>query len=112
VIQAMLTFRGYQVIEAKDGEEAVERLRTGGPSIGIVLLDIQMPRMNGWDTLEKIHGLNSRIPVLMLSGGVSDPPGDGSRINRTSGVLRKPFASEELLRSIRKALDAGMPKKG
>jgi signal transduction histidine kinase/CheY-like chemotaxis protein len=110
VIQAMLTFRGYQVIEAKDGEEAVERLRTGGSAIGIVLLDIQMPRMNGWDTLEKIHGLNPRIPVLMLSGGVSDPPGDGSGMNRTAGMLRKPFASEELLRSVRKALDAGMTR--
>jgi two-component system C4-dicarboxylate transport response regulator DctD len=75
-----------------------------------VLLDIQMPRMNGWDTLEKIHGLNPRIPVLMLSGGVSDPPGDGSGMNRTAGMLRKPFASEELLRSVRKALDAGMTR--
>jgi signal transduction histidine kinase/ActR/RegA family two-component response regulator len=105
VVQAMLTFRGYQVIEAADGAEAVERFRAAVGTVNLVLLDIQMPRMNGWDTMERIHELNPRVPVLLLSGGDSDPPGDGSALSRAAGILRKPFASPELLRAVRKALD-------
>jgi two-component system cell cycle sensor histidine kinase/response regulator CckA len=105
VVQAMLTFRGYQVVEAVDGTEAVERFQAANGTVNLVLLDIQMPRMNGWDTMEKIHELDPRVPVLLLSGGDSDPPGDGSSLTRAAGVLKKPFASPELLRAIRRALD-------
>ncbi len=106
VIQAMLVFRGYKVIEAGDGAEAIERFRSGGEKINLVLLDLQMPRLNGWDTMEKIHELNPATPVLLLSGGVSDPPGNGDALSRSAGMIRKPFASTELLRAVRKALDA------
>ena len=107
VIRAMLSFRGYQVVEASDGAEAIERFRATTGGIDLVLLDIQMPRMNGWDTMEKLHELDPRIPFLMLSGGISDPPGDGSALSRAAGILRKPFASAELLHAVRKVLEAG-----
>lgn len=106
VIRAMLLFRGYQVVEAGDGAEAIDRFRSTGGGINLVLLDIQMPRMNGWDAMDRLFELNPKIPVLLLSGGVSDPPGDGSAISRPAGILRKPFASAELLHAIREALDA------
>jgi two-component system cell cycle sensor histidine kinase/response regulator CckA len=106
VIAAMLSFRGYHVIEAGDGTEAMERFRSASGLINLVLLDLQMPRLNGWDTMEKIQELNPQVPVLLLSGGESDPPGDGSALTRAAGVLRKPFASAELLRAVRKVLDA------
>jgi len=111
VIQAMLVFRGYQVLEAGDGAEAIERYRSKREKINLVLLDLQMPRLNGWETMEKIHELNPKIPVLLLSGGVSDPPGDVSALARSAGMVRKPFASTELLRLVRKALDA-TPRNG
>jgi CheY-like chemotaxis protein len=106
VMRAMLSFRGYQVVEAVDGEEALERLRTLPGRIDLVLLDLQMPRMNGWDTMDKMKQTCPELPVLLLSGGVSDPPGDGSALSRSAGVLRKPFASSELLRAVRRVLDA------
>jgi len=107
----MLSFRGYQVVEASDGTEAIERFRATSGGIDLVLLDIQMPRMNGWDTMEKLHELDPKIPFLMLSGGISDPPGDGSALSRAAGILRKPFASAELLHAVRKVLEAG-PRSG
>jgi two-component system cell cycle sensor histidine kinase/response regulator CckA len=106
VIRAMLAFRGYQVVEAGDGTEAVDRFRAANGDIDLVLLDIQMPRMNGWDTLEKLHKLDSEIPVLLLSGGVSEPPADRIASSRPAAVLQKPFASAELLRMVRKILDS------
>ena len=105
VIRAMLTFRGYRVVEAGDGMEAVDRFRAAGGGIDLVLLDIQMPRMNGWDTMEQLHQLDSEIPVVLLSGGVSEMPAGRSRSSRPSAVLQKPFASAELLRAVRKTLD-------
>jgi len=106
VIRAMLSFRGYRVVEAVDGMEAVDRFRAAHEGVDLVLLDIQMPRLNGWDTMEKLHELDAEIPVLLLSGGVSEAPAGRSRSSRPSAVLQKPFASAELLRAVRRSLDS------
>jgi CheY-like chemotaxis protein len=111
VLEAMLVFRGYKVLEAGDGVEAIERLRTGREAIDLVLLDIQMPRLNGWEAMGRIHALRPKLPVLLLSGGNSDPPGGDEALARSAGVVGKPFASADLLRAVRQALDA-TPKQG
>jgi two-component system, cell cycle sensor histidine kinase and response regulator CckA len=105
-VRAMLAFHGYRIIEADDGAEAVEHFLSGKGAIDIVLMDIQMPRMSGWNAMRKIHQLSPRTPVILLSAGVSDPPNDGKAPSRSAGMMLKPFTSEALLQAIRKALKA------
>jgi two-component system cell cycle sensor histidine kinase/response regulator CckA len=105
VVRATLTFHGYQVIEASDGMDGIERFLAAKGRINIVLLDLQMPRMNGWETMKKVHGLNPRTPIILLSGGVSDPPDDGKALARSAGLMQKPFTSRDLLRMVRRVLD-------
>ena len=104
VMIATLSFRGYKVLEAVDGEEAVQRYRETGKDIDLVLLDIQMPRMNGWDAMETILTINPKARVLLLSGGSPVEPNPGAA-DRAAGILLKPFQNVQLLRSIREALD-------
>jgi len=67
LMEAMLTPRGYQIILAKDGEEAVGITRSQIPDL--ILLDIMMPVMDGYATLAKIKedGATANIPVIMVS---------------------------------------------
>lgn len=104
VMTATLSFRGFRVLEAQNGEEAVQRYRESGKDIDLVLLDIQMPRMNGWDTMDAILSLNPKARIILLSGGTPNPPHAGAA-DRALGLLLKPFESVKLLRAIREALD-------
>lgn len=66
VFSALLRHSGYRVLEAADGVEALELWHREAPAL--VLLDVDMPRLNGWQTLEKIRLRGGRQPVLMLTG--------------------------------------------
>ena len=64
----------YEVVEAKDGEEALRILEEQNDSIAIVLLDIVMPKKDGFDVLEAMNerGWISKLPVLMITAEYSD----------------------------------------
>ena len=104
VMMAALSFRGFRVLEAKDGEEAMQHYRQSMKDIDLVLLDLQMPRMNGWDTMDQILALNPGARIILLSGGSPVPPKPGA-MDRALGILMKPFESVQLLRAIREGLD-------
>ena len=63
-IAAFLTEEGYQVILAKDGEEALDKLQEH--SIHLVLLDLMMPKVSGFEVLKELKK-NQDIPVIVLS---------------------------------------------
>ena len=67
LLEDMLTARGYEVATAKDGVEALEKMASGAPDL--VLLDIMMPRMNGYQVLEHLRAdaKLTHIPVIMIS---------------------------------------------
>jgi CheY-like chemotaxis protein len=86
VTRFALECEGFGVDTATNGEEALERLRTGVRP-GVVLLDLMMPVMNGWEFLEAIAKIPSlrEIPVVVLTAGGS------TAIPGAAAVLRKPL---------------------
>jgi CheY-like chemotaxis protein len=82
----------------------MQHYRQSMRDIDLVLLDLQMPRMNGWDTMDQILALNPRARIILLSGGSPVPPKPGA-MDRALGILMKPFESVQLLRAIREGLD-------
>ncbi len=106
VMRAVLAFRGYQIVEAGDGEEALGKYAAASPPFDLVLMDVHLPRLNGRDALQRMREHNPRIKAILLSGGLNDqehePPGtmEGARF------LQKPFQNQELVRAVREALDA------
>jgi CheY-like chemotaxis protein len=95
----LLTMQGYRVSCAANGREALEQLR-GGPLPRLILLDLKMPRMNGWDFREEqlrdpeLAG----IPVIILSGG-ADIPEETDGLG-AAGYLPKPVDVSVLLSAI------------
>lgn len=65
LVSDFLTRKGYIVIEAGDGEEALDRFYAD-KDISLVILDVMMPKMNGWDVCREIRK-NSRVPIIMLT---------------------------------------------
>lgn len=65
LVRDFLVRAGYQVIEAQDGEEAVDKI-FNDKKIDLILLDVMMPKMDGWDVLRTIREY-SKVPVIMLT---------------------------------------------
>ncbi|MCI8948590.1 MAG: response regulator transcription factor [Lachnospiraceae bacterium] len=65
LVKDFLTVKGFQVIEAADGEEAVD-LFFNQKDISLILLDVMMPKMDGWEVLKTIRKF-SEVPIIMLT---------------------------------------------
>ena len=66
LIKDFLTQKGYKTIEAEDGEKALKIFEEGTEKINLILLDVMMPKLDGWSVLRKIRQ-TSNIPVIMLT---------------------------------------------
>jgi CheY-like chemotaxis protein len=91
-----LNDEGYRTIDASDGREALERLRTERPDV--IVLDMMMPVMNGWQFREEQlrDPALAKIPVIVLSAMGHD---DLARIDADE-VLFKPITLDQLLTSV------------
>ena len=99
-----LRTEGYEVAEARDGVEAVSRLRRGG--IDAVLLDLAMPRMDGFGVLEHLAGEEGAPPVIVLTAHASLENAVRAVRAGAFDFLEKPPAAEAVLLRLRRALEA------
>jgi DNA-binding response OmpR family regulator len=102
VMAAALRNAGYEVVEAADGVEAMELLERRTPSL--VLLDITMPRMNGWRALEALRDRAYRGGVIMLTGGAETDTIVRALSSGADDVVGKPFELRELLARVNAVL--------
>jgi two-component system, cell cycle sensor histidine kinase and response regulator CckA len=97
--------RGYRVIEAADGVEALDVLERGAAPIALVLTDIVMPRMGGYELGDRIRRRWPHI-ALMFTTGYDQQRGDASGAPRASEVvLEKPYTVESLAKAVRESID-------
>jgi len=90
-----LEVAGYLVMEAEDGRSALTAIDDQAPDL--VLLDIVMPGIDGWQLLRQLEERHGSIPVIMFSGQVDGRAADEAAERGASGFLGKPFDPEELL---------------
>ena len=97
VTQRLLTREGYRVVTAKDGLDALERLAEERPAV--MLSDIEMPRMDGFDLLRNVRAdaRLSGLPVVMISSRIAQKHRDYAAELGVDHYLGKPFSEEELL---------------
>jgi DNA-binding response OmpR family regulator len=97
-----LSFEGYRVIEAHDGEQGLEQVFQSRPDL--VVLDLMLPRLNGYEVCRTIRKHDSTIPVLILSA-------KGEEMDKVTGFdlgaddyITKPFSTRELTARVKAAL--------
>ena len=66
LLKDFLATKGYQILEAEDGEKAIEVFEENRNKIKLILLDVMMPKLDGWSVLRKIRQ-ESNVPVIMLT---------------------------------------------
>jgi PAS domain S-box-containing protein len=103
----ILRRHGYEVLPADNGEQAVDIYRQEKDHIGLVILDLSMPRVSWRDTLQRLLQINPRVRVLLASGH-SDQVIESST-EGVVGFLMKPYRGEDLAAAVRTALDQGSP---
>lgn len=106
LLRDALEFQRYFVLEAEDGKGAFDILRLSDtPLVRVIILDLVMPGMSGWELLEVLRRdpKLSKIPVLVASA--VPVHGDASGIGATMSWLRKPFGEDELFRAVSEIVD-------
>ena len=101
VTQRLLKREGYRVVLANDGLQALERLQEERPAV--VLSDIEMPRMDGFDLARNIRG-DARLrdlPIIMITSRIAEKHREHARELGVDHYLGKPYSEEELLGLIR-----------
>jgi PAS domain S-box-containing protein len=104
-LRHLLAENGYRVLEAVDGEEALELFRQYGDEISLLLLDVIMPRKNGKETFDEIQAINAGIKALFMSGYTADIISQTGIYTEGLEFISKPFSPHALLRKIRAALN-------
>jgi signal transduction histidine kinase/ActR/RegA family two-component response regulator len=105
-IKHVLERSGYEVIEALDGEDAVQQYMEKGATIDLLVFDIIMPKRNGADAYEEIKRVDSSAKVVFVSGYLSDDAKVRAVIDEDYKLIFKPIKANELLRTIRNTLDS------
>lgn len=67
LIKDFLTNKGYHILEAEDGEKALEVYQQNKSKIMLILLDVMMPKLDGWSVLRQIRQEDKEIPIIMLT---------------------------------------------
>lgn len=97
----------YHILEAKNGEEALQQMKDHGKEIALVLLDIEMPVMTGIEFLQKRKELDlyTNVPVIVVSGDDSRESKQESLELGVNDYITKPFVKELVLRRVHNVLD-------
>jgi two-component system cell cycle sensor histidine kinase/response regulator CckA len=106
VAARMLMRLGFAVVEARDGAEALELFPKHRDGIRVVLCDLTMPRLNGWQTLTALRQLAPGIPFILSSGYDEASAMAGDHPEQPHAFVSKPYQFEDLRAAIGKAGDA------
>ncbi|MEI6155031.1 MAG: ATP-binding protein, partial [Deltaproteobacteria bacterium] len=101
----MLERLGFTVLEAKDGIEALDVFGKHQSEIRLVLTDLTMPRMNGWETLTALRKLQPDIPVILASGYDLAHVMEGDHPELPQACLAKPYNLKALRAAISQTLE-------
>ena len=107
-VRGVLEENGHTVLEAKDGLDGLETFRRDPHRFHVVVMDVEMPRMDGIEAFREMRAIRTDIPVIVASGCAPEEYQDRLPVAELAGVLRKPFGLDELL----SAVDRCVPKEG
>ncbi len=102
VISRMLTFLGYDVTVASNGIEGGTLFITG--SYDLVITDLQMPLLNGWELSRLVKERSPKTPVILVTGSYDEKQCGKMGMNCIDAVIPKPFRLKEIEKTIQRLL--------
>ena len=109
LVKDFLTQKGYKVLEASNGEEALKIFEENQNKISIILLDVMMPKLDGWSVLRQIRQ-TSKVPIIMLTArGEEQDELFGFELG-VDEYISKPFSPKILVARVYAILNRTKPK--
>ena len=109
-LRTSLTSQGYQVIEAEDGPSGLRQLR--GNAIDVLVLDLGMPGMDGFEVIKQVRDSGSAVPIIVLSVRTDEAGKVRALDMGADDYVSKPFGMDELLARIRAAVRHRLQQEG
>ena len=109
IIRLQLEQKGFNVLEAVDGENAISILQSGDNlvNVGLILCDIRMPKVNGVETIEFLKNEAPGIPIVVITGYPDTELATGLLKKGVKDYLVKPVEKEKLLAVVDEQISAG-----
>jgi len=101
----MIESLGYEVLPARNGEEALRIFKNHHPRIDLVILDMVMPYLNGGEVFDRMKTIDPAVRVLLASGYSLNGQAENILERGCNGFIQKPFNTVELSHKIREILD-------
>ncbi|MFH0921432.1 MAG: response regulator [Fibrobacterota bacterium] len=100
-LQQFISMLGYHVLEAEDGVEGITAFREHEPSIAFLVVDVEMPKMNGIHTLQELVCINPDVKVIMATGNYREDVRQKIKSIKDVIVLSKPFSFEQFSETVK-----------
>ncbi len=98
IVGGLLAQHGYEVLQARDGAEALMLLRKR--HFDLMVLDIMMPKLDGYQVMESLKSINPDLPVVMLTARATDKDVWKGYVEGCHYYVTKPFELETLIRAV------------
>lgn len=105
LVKEILERQGYSVLTAASGVEAVSIYQQNAGRIGLVLLDMVMPHMNGREVFQRLRDINPGVRIVVSSGYSHDRDADYLLEQGAVGFVQKPYRRPDLLRAVEEVMD-------
>jgi CheY-like chemotaxis protein len=109
LVSRLLESEGYRILEARDGGEALRLAREAGPHLRLVVTDVVMPGMDGWELGRRLAAEFPGVQVLYLSAYPRSDIFNRGAADESVPFLEKPFSSELFLETVRSLIEGIAP---
>ena len=111
LVKDFLKQKNFNIIEAEDGEEALKAFNENKNKINLVLLDVMMPKLDGWSVLRQIRQLDNNVPIIMLTARAEEQDELFGFELGVDEYITKPFSPKILVARVEVILKRANPSK-
>ncbi|HYR47128.1 MAG TPA: CheR family methyltransferase, partial [Thermoanaerobaculia bacterium] len=104
-VRSLLESEGYSVLLARDGLEALELYSRRKKEIAVSIIDLQMPRLGGFETYLKMKEIDPAVKVIIASGNLGSDQKNEMKDAGIRASLHKPYTAQDIMRKVRRVLD-------
>ena len=110
LIRDFLIQKNYNILEAEDGEKALKVYEENKEKISLILLDVMMPKLDGWSVLRNIRQENKKLPIVMLTARAEEQDELFGFEPGVDEYITKPFSPKILVARVEAILKRSMPE--
>ncbi len=111
LVKDFLKQKNYHIIEAEDGEKALHLFQENKNRISLILLDVMMPKLDGWSVLRQIRQINKTVPIIMLTARAEEQDELFGFELGVDEYITKPFSPKILVARVEVILKRANPTK-